>query len=323
MLTSTTQSRVSAPLYLRVSAVHQLATDIKGYELTSPSGQPLPTVMPGAHIGLHLPNGSVRQYSLVEAAEQPARYRIAVKRESNSSGGSIYIHDALEVGMGLWVDPPRNHFPLDERAEHSVLIAGGIGITALHCMAERIAALGKSWHLYYSCRDRSGAAFLDLQERYPGNVTVRVTNAGDQPFDVKELVNAAVAGSHFYCCGPVPMLQAFEAATAHLPPSQVHLEYFQAKAAAATEGGYEVELRRSGKTFWIPHGKTILAVLQHAGQTVPASCRQGICGACETEVIAGTPDHRDAVLSDAERASGRSMMICCSGSKSNKLVLDL
>jgi vanillate O-demethylase ferredoxin subunit len=141
--------------------------------------------------------------------------------------------------------------------------------------------------------------------------------------DLTAIVNAAPAGSHFYCCGPAPMLSAFEKATKALPPEQVHVEYFESQADAATSGGFTVRLARSGKDLRIAPGQTILDALEAAGVAVSYSCRKGICGACETKVLAGTPDHRDTVLTATERASNRTMMVCCSGSLSSEIVLDI
>ena len=146
---------------------------------------------------------------------------------------------------------------------------------------------------------------------------------GGKFLDLAAAIASAPAAAHFYCCGPAPMLAAFEAATAHLPPAQVHVEYFTAKEEKNLAGGYTLQLARSNREFTIPPGRSILQVLQDAGIDIPYSCEQGICGSCETRVLVGEPDHRDAILTDEERAGNKTTMICCSGSKGDKLVLDI
>lgn len=308
---------------LRLTAIVWAAQDTHLYEFRRPEGGDLPAVEPGAHIDIHLPNGMMRQYSLTTAEGPRDRYIVGIKRDRASRGGSKYIHDNLKVGQLLKIGGPRNNFPLKEDAAHTVLVAGGIGVTPIRAMAQRCIAKGMKFTMYYSCRERGEAAFLEELSQRP-EVTLHFDNESAGKFlDMKAIVANAPAGSHFYCCGPTPMLAAFEGALKDTPPDQVHVEYFTAKEAAATEGGYTVSLQRSGKEFVIPEGKTILQVLREAGVDMTYSCEEGVCGACETVVISGTPDHRDNILTESERQASKTMMICCSGSKSARLVLDL
>jgi tetrachlorobenzoquinone reductase len=308
---------------MRVTAIRYAAQDTNLYEFRRPDGAVLPPVQPGCHIDIHLPSGMLRQYSLVTADGDPAAYVIGVKRDRLSRGGSSFIHDRLRVGQIVEIGGPRNNFPLNEDAGHTVLIAGGIGITPIWCMAQRLAKLGRGFELHYACRERGEAAFIDeLQRLAVATLHFDAENEG-RFLDIAAIVAAAPLHAHHYCCGPLPMLAGFEAATKLLPPETVHAEYFAPKQEAATAGGYIVELRRSGRQFEIVAGKTILQVLRGAGIEAPYSCEEGICGACEVAVLSGTPDHRDNVLSESARQAGNAMMICCSGSKSAKLVLDL
>lgn len=308
---------------VRLIAIRYLARDTLSFEFSRPDGKPLPTCAAGAHIGVHLNDSLVRQYSLTIAEESPSSYFIGVKRNAQSKGGSHYMHESLKVGTVVKIEQPRNNFPLNESAEHSVLIAGGIGITPIWCMLQRLMLLGKKFTVYYSCRSRGDAAFL--------NELLKVENANlhfdeETPgkfLDLSAIVASAPKRAHFYCCGPLPMLASFEAATAGLPYEEVHLEYFTAKQASAAEGGYKIELKKSGKSFTIPAGKSILHVLRDAGVSVPSSCDEGVCGTCETRIISGKADHRDAILTEAEREANKTMMICCSGCVGDKLVLDL
>ncbi len=309
----------------RLIGIRYVARDVNTYEFARPDGALLQDVEPGAHIDIALPNGLTRQYSLISPGPMPDRYIVAVKRDPQSRGGSRFMHSELRVGQTVTITGPRNNFKLDERAGHTILIAGGIGITPIWCMIEHLKQLPQgsgSWSLHYSCRTRAEAAFLAELAPHP-QVRLNFDDESGQVLDIAAVVATAPSDAHLYCCGPAPMLAAFEAATANWPGGQKHVEYFTAKQAPALEGGFVVELRRSGKEFIIPPGKSILEVLRDGGMDVSYSCEQGICGACETRVISGVPEHRDSVLTPAEQAANNTVMICCAGSKTDRLVLDL
>lgn len=308
---------------LTLTSIAAVARDTKLYTFGRHDGGLLPAAEPGAHIGLLLPGGLERQYSLVDPSATPDRYVIGVKRDATSRGGSRFMHDELRVGAVIPVLPPRNNFPLEEDADHVTLIAGGIGITPIYSMLQRLRALGRSWRLHYCCRSRADAVFLRELEGLP-EVTLFFDDEhpGLWP-PIDRMVADAPPSAHLYCCGPAPMLAAFEAAGASRPPGHIHVEYFTQKYKSATEGGFVVELKRSGVEFNIPPGSTILQVLREGGVDVTSSCEAGVCGACETRVISGQPDHRDVILSEKEKIAGATMMICCSGCKSDRLVLDL
>jgi ferredoxin-NADP reductase len=306
-----------------LTAIRFAARDTNLYTFESPTGAVLPAVTPGAHISLKLPNGVERQYSLTNYGADLTDYTVGVKLDPHSRGGSLFMHNQLRVGTKIAIDAPRNNFPLVEDAEHVVLIAGGIGITPLYCMAKRLKELGRSFELHYSTRSREDAAFLKELQEYPKVHFHFDAEQQGKFLPIADIVANAPPNAHLYCCGPTPMLAAFEKAGEGRPAGHIHIEYFTAKYEAADEGGFTVVLARSSKEVTIPKGKTILQVVRDAGVDVPFSCEEGICGACETRVIEGTPDHRDSVLSESERKQNATMMICCSGSKSPKLVLDL
>ena len=308
---------------VRVADIKAAAQDTKLYELRAADGKPLPTAEPGAHIDVILPNGKQRQYSITVSEPKPERYLIGVKRDPASRGGSTYMHDQLTVGQTLKIRPPRNHFPLVENAPHVVLIAGGIGITPIYCMVQRLAALGRSWELHYSCRSRADMAFREELSKFKQAHLQFDDESGGKFLDIAFIVVAAPKDAHLYCCGPMPMLKAFEAASTDWPREQIHVEYFAPKQEPAKTGGFVVELARSGQEFVIPEGKTILQVLLDAGVYVDYSCELGICGLCQTPLLSGTPEHRDAFLTDEQKAANDTVMICCAGSKSDRLVLDL
>jgi tetrachlorobenzoquinone reductase len=313
-----------ALIEVRLTAIRYLARDTSLLELQTLDGRPLPGYQPGAHIDLHLPNGLVRNYSLTAAVPKPSTYEVGIKRDPASRGGSRYIHDELRIGTTLKIGGPRNNFRLHEDAAHSVLIAGGIGITPIWCMVQRLNALGRAWRLHYACRSRDDMAFRHELDGMPQATLHADDESGGQFLDVATIVAAAPKDAHLYCCGPAPMLQAFEAATMDRPPEQVHIEYFTAKDLPPTKkGGFTVELARSGAEYFIPEGETILNVLLDAGIDIDYSCELGICGACEQRVISGIPEHRDSILSEEEQAENKRVMICCAGCRTERLVLDL
>lgn len=312
-------------LQVRVKAMREEASGVLSFELQQAQGGLLPDFEPGAHIDVVLP-GSRRSYSLCNASDN-RKYIIAVAHAAASRGGSRHMHEAVRVGTTLCISAPRNHFPLAEHAGHSVFVAGGIGITPIVAMLQRLTACSRSWELHYSCARRDAAPFQEpiAQLARASGATVRwyFTQEGDSRVPLADIVRAAGASAHLYCCGPSAMLQAFGDATAALDSGRVHVEHFAAAEPAATEGGFLVTLAASGLAVRVPRGSTILETLLAHGIKVSNSCREGVCGMCETHVLRGVPDHRDQVLSRAEHAANKTMMICCSGSLSQELVLDL
>lgn len=314
-------------LELRLRSVTWEAEDINSYEFVAVAGL-LPAFEAGSHLDLHLPDGLVRSYSLLNDPRDRERYVVAVHNDLNSRGGSRQVHKTLRVGAILRASTPRNSFPLHEDAPYSVLIAGGIGITPLLCMVERLATLGRPWRLHYATSTRARCAFRPHLEHLAGDNPGRLHivhdgEPGGERLDLPALVAAAPADAHLYCCGPAPMLAAFGQAAASRSATHVHVEHFAAHEEAATDGGYAVVLGRSRRRVPVAPGQTMLAALLDAGASVNYSCSEGVCGTCETRVLSGVPDHRDNFLTDDERAANATVMVCCSGSKTPELILDL
>ena len=315
-------------MQVRIKRISFEAESINSYELVAPAGGELASFTAGSHIDLHLPNGMIRSYSLVNDQSERSRYVVAVNNDAASRGGSRFVHENWRAGDVITISHPRNNFALQENAAHSVLVAGGIGITPLLSMIRRLKALGRSWELFYAARTRVAAAFLDELHAVRCHVHSNLhLNFDQEPsgcmLDLSAIIKDARPDAHLYCCGPVPMLEAFEAATQGRPAEQVHVEYFKAREKPAAEGGFQIKLARSNRTITVEAGNTILNALLDAGITANYACAEGVCGTCETRVIEGIPDHRDLFLGKEEQAANKTMMICCSGSKSRTLVLDL
>lgn len=311
---------------LRVQAIRYEADGVLSVELCPTDGGSLPDVQAGAHIDLHLDEGLVRSYSLVTPRCTPTRYVVAVLLDRASRGGSIFVHRDLRVGSTLEVGAPRNHFVLDESAQETVLIAGGIGVTPIFSMFARMLALGKPVTLLYCGRSRKQMALQDDLAALGQPIEWHIDEEAGGPPDLKAFLSRFPAEADFYCCGPTPMLNGFEATCESLGYTKVHVERFSPVVATksdAPSGAYEVVLKRSGQTFRIEPGQTMFDVFTANKVKVEFSCKEGICGACETKVLEGIPEHRDSVLSKTERASNKSMMVCVSACKGERLVLDL
>lgn len=309
-----------------ISSITRETADISVYELRRADVGVLPAFSAGSHIEVHLPNGMVRAYSLCNPQDERDRYVIAVANSQNGRNGSSYMHGKLAMGDTLKISSPRNNFPLNEDAPHTVFIAGGIGITPILSMTQRLESLGRSWELVYCARTCSQAAFKELLSSPLYERKVRFVFDGElgaTMLDMTALAATVPASAHLYCCGPQPMLDAFEAATANRLPGTAHLEYFSAKDAPASEGGFTIKLARSMKEVQVQEGKTILDTLLDMKVKVSYSCLEGTCGECLTTVLCGVPDHRDVYLSQEEHDANDKMTLCCSGSKSAVLVLDL
>ena len=313
-------------LRLRIVAIRYEAETIRSFELAAADGNLLPSFKPGAHIDLALPGDFSRSYSLTSDGDLPKSYVIAVNRDASSRGGSAYMCDTARVGEVITAQSPRNNFGLNEDADQTVFFAGGIGITPIMSMIRRMEKLSKNWKLIYAARSRASAAFVEELERFettnPGHVSFHFDDEKSSVLPVADLVTASPADAHLYCCGPAAMISAFKGAAAVRRDDTVHVEHFSATVEQSS-ASFVVVLKRSGKEFLVPAGRTIMDVLQEAGIRVAYSCREGVCGTCETRVVEGIPDHKDNVLSAREQASNKLIMICCSGAKSDRLVLDL
>ncbi|NUP20326.1 MAG: oxidoreductase [Streptomyces sp.] len=298
----------------------ELAADgVLALTLRHPLGEQLPAWEPGAHIDVVLGPELERQYSLCGDPADRTAWRIAVLREPDGRGGSAHVHDQVGRGDKVRVRGPRNHFRLEPAARYR-FVAGGIGITPILPMLAAAEAAGAEWTLLYGGRTRRSMAFTEELGRYGDRVTVAPQEEVGL-LDLAPVLDGVPDGTLVYCCGPGPLLDAVEE---RCPAGVLRIERFQAKEQPVGEDGeFEVELARSGLTLTVAPGVSVLDTVRSAGVEVLYSCTEGTCGTCETDVLDGTPDHRDSVLTSEEQESGETMMICVSRCRGKRLVLDL
>lgn len=316
-------------LRVKVARKTKEALDICSFEFVEESGKELPGFSAGSHIDVEVAPGVTRQYSLCNDSSETHRYVIAVLREAAGRGGSAAMHDRVEVGDELTISAPKNHFPLAHGATSSLLIAGGIGVTPLLCMAERLHAMGAPFDMHYCARSRARAAFVDhiVASTYAPSVRFHFDDEGaEQRFDISQQLSSPQRGTHLYVCGPKGFMDAvlFAARAQGWAEAQLHYEFFSVGVVThSSDSGFEVLLASSGRLVMVPKDKSVVQALDEAGISIPVSCEQGVCGTCLTRVLSGEPDHRDLYLTPDEHAANDQFMPCCSRSKSARLVLDL
>lgn len=265
----------------------------------------------------------MRPYSLCGDPQDRQHYQLGILKNGNSQGGSLAVH-ALREGDVIAVSEPRNLFTLDESAAHSLLIGGGIGITPMLAMAAELHAAGRSFTLHYCARSRGQAAFITQLENAAYTGQTRLWFSDEQRLDLDAVLSDVPPNTHVYVCGPTRLMDAVhDGAKRHgFAVEQVHQEYFSAEVQITGEA-FEVVAATSGITVQVRENQTIVEALAQAGLKVTVSCKQGICGSCLTDVLAGEPDHRDSYLTDEEKADGDQILLCCSRAKCGRLVIDL
>lgn len=317
-------------LDVRVNCARREAESITSYELGRPDGGPLPAWTPGAHVDVHLPSGTVRQYSLCGDPGDPTRYRIAVLELPQGRGGSMEVHRELRPGRILTIGAPRTNFSL-AAAEEYVFVAGGIGITPLLPMIRQVQHQALPWQLVYGARKADHFAFVPEVASLPeASIQLHAQDTDGHP-DLAAIVRDNPRAA-IYTCGPAGLMDAL---AGHMETAgrlhELHMERFAPAAPSDPAAGqregdierFEVELLRTGTVVEVGPNESILEAVRAAGVEHPSSCEMGFCGTCEVKVLCGRIDHRDDLLTQSERAEGNSMMICVSRAASPRLVLDL
>lgn len=311
---------------VHVARVEPVGDGINAYMLKRKDGGLLPRFTPGAHIDLFLENGMVRQYSLCNDPENLGQYRIAVYREPNGRGGSEYIHTQLAKNSALNIGEPRNNFELDETAERYLLVAGGIGITPLIPMAHRLRALNKKFDLYYLCRGPKQAAFCyELEHSFGENITFHFSDVERRRLDLRTIFNEVSEPTQVYTCGPEQLITGVLDTGADYSNLTIKYERFAAARSDIIQENspFQVRIASTGETFEVTSDESLLQALRRRGHGVTSLCEEGICGSCCISLLEGEADHRDFVLTDAEKSGQTMILACCSRAKSASLTLDL
>lgn len=313
-------------LKVQITAISHLTPDIRLFSVESAPGEALPAFAAGAHIDVLIDGIGNRSYSLIvwsAPSASPGSYQFAVQHEPRGHGGSRFMHQ-LSSGQKLNISTPKNNFTLIDSNAPSVLIAGGIGITPMISMAAQLQNQQRSFELHYASRTRAQMAFADeLPSHFDDHIHLYLDD--QNPLNLETLIRSIDAGAEIYLCGPQGMIEAAQrvAKDCGFEPSQVHIELFSNEAPTTGDKSFEVQLNSTGGVYAVPPGKSIIDVLEAAGIDLVYDCQRGDCGICQTAVISGVPEHRDVVLSDEEKASGKVMQICVSRARSERLVLDL
>lgn len=310
---------------VRVTRAEKIADGIYLYELRRRDNGELPAFTAGSHINLQVPIGVVRKYSLCSDPADRDYYRIAIKREDNGRGASIYLVDNTKEGDEWMISAPDNAFALPQRGDNFIFIAGGIGITPFMAMIHALKNdPAKKYKLYYCSRDPEVTAFREelSAPEYKGKVVIHYDD-GDpaKSLDLWPIVEERKNREHIYCCGPRSLMQAVRDATGHWTPTSIHFEAFSdAEARRPDDKPFNIKLASTGEIIEVPVGTTILEAMRAKGHDVPSSCESGTCGTCRTRLLAGEADHRDLVLTESER--GSQIMICVSRAKTPEITID-
>ncbi len=318
---------VGDTLALKVNKKELIADGVMYLELVDPKGEDLPKFTAGAHIDIQLPNGLIRPYSLCGSSANRKAYELGVLLETNGRGGSKSVHEEIVLGAKLRISHPQNHFPLTA-AKHSVLFAGGIGITPILSMAQSLSDEAASFEMHYCSRSRSRTAFVERisASSFSSKVQFHFDDGPEeQKLKASEILKNTDPATHIYVCGPKGFMDHVIQTAKDLdwPETQIHFEFFKSEPIVKDDdGSFEVEYRPTGLVLRVPADVTVAQALIDAGVDVLLSCEQGICGTCVMQIIDGDPDHRDVCLSDEDKDLRKMFTPCCSRSQSARLTLD-
>jgi ferredoxin-NADP reductase len=323
------RASVKTSLSLRLAKKTVEATDICTFELADPKGKMLPPFSAGSHIDVLVRDGLIRQYSLCNDPKDTHSYLIGVLRHHDSRGGSRTLHDEFNEGDIVEISVPKNHFPLAHSAKRTLLIAGGIGVTPILCMAERLANIGADFTMHYCTRSLDRTAFVDRIKRstYANRVHFHYNDGPpEQLADFPALLDRPDPDTHLYVCGPTGLMDVVitTATQKGWLDANVHREYFAAVGHdSANDAAFDVKIASTGKLIHVGKDKTVVAALAEAGIDIPTSCAEGVCGTCLTRVLEGEMEHHDMFLTAEERGRNDQFTPCCSRARSPMLVLDL
>ena len=309
-----------------VTAVDKLTPSIKAFTFERTDGERFSPFSAGCHVVVSMRDGEnshKNPYSLVRNSPDFKQYQIAVRREANGRGGSVFMHDQVEVGTQLGLGNPFNLFPINWTARKHLFVAGGIGITPFMAFIRDMKMTHSNFELHYAIRDEKNGAFVDELRSKNTTDEVFIHRSGNgEVIDFNKLLGKQPLGTHLYICGPHGMIEDVLHIAEQLgwPQTSIHSEEFK----APDQGNpFTVKLARSNREIYVSESKSLLEALEHANVEIPYSCRGGACGFCKTDIVSGTPEHRDYYLTDEEKTSNKFIMPCVSRAKDDDLILDL
>jgi ferredoxin-NADP reductase len=305
---------------LRVEKARLTSPDVLHLQFVHPLRPELPPWTAGAHVDLRLGDGRIRQYSLCGDPRDRSRYEIAIKREPDGRGGSIWAHENLSEGTIAHVSAPRNNLPLAENAKRHVLIAGGIGITPFASMARLLSAENCDYALHYCARSAEQAPLLDELRAVCRDRLIPWFSRDGRRFET-DVLPCHDEGTHVYVCGPPRLVATVRAALKQWPEEQIHCEVFQPTIDENFKAEpFEAVIASTGQRLLVPAARSLLDVLRDSGFIMPSSCELGVCGSCECGYRDGVVIHRDHVLPLARR---QDRMLPCISRARVSVTLDL
>ncbi|MGO3456002.1 MAG: PDR/VanB family oxidoreductase [Marinomonadaceae bacterium] len=315
----------NSQLMVKVDSIKQVAPTIKEFVLTAINNEVLLPFSPGSHVVVTMQDGEVKRrnpYSLLGDPLDTQQYKIAVRLQDQSRGGSVFMHDSVHEGDELSISAPSNLFAPYWRAKKHVLFAGGVGITPFMSFLPDLLRRGEEVELHYMFHSTKTGAYLEELTALLGEKLICYDSDQAERCNVSQVMSTQPLGTHLYVCGPEALLAGIQesANKQGWPASAIHFEAFTAPAAGKA---FVVELKRSKRNIEVKADTTMLEALEAANVDIQSSCRSGVCGRCFTTVLDGTIEHRDDFLSTLEKSQQNCVMPCVSRSANGTLVLDL
>jgi vanillate O-demethylase ferredoxin subunit len=300
---------------LTVATVRTLGTSVREITFDADNGA-LPFSV-GSHIDFRVMldgREDIRSYSLVGEPNADRRYRVAVRAMPDSRGGSRFMW-TLQPGDRIEASAPSNNFELDEASAEILLIAGGIGVTPIVGMAQRLARSATSFRMLYAGRSREEMAYLDELQVLLGERLDAHCDIEQRFIDLPAEIERLHPSGEIYVCGPLGMLDAVRRHwhAAGRSRARLHFETFGNSGRAAAQP-FVVKLPAFGIEVPVRENESMLDALNGAGIEILADCRRGECGLCAVKVLdtSGEIDHRDVFLSDEEHAVNHKICACVS-----------
>lgn len=310
------------PLTLIVKSARQLTPHIYAYELRHIDGIELPLVTAGSHIEVltQSPNGRLitTDYQIFSNPMQRDFYEIAALITPEKTEHHFHINDQLHC------TPPSNNFQLHADASPAVLIADDIGIVAIKSIAQTLDMRGRRFHLHYTGPKLNDMAFVkELQESMKRQLKLYAADEQHINIDPMHIFAEASPNAFFYIAGSKALIQLADAAANALGIARDRIQsQLLGNQPETKDKPVILELALSNKLIKVNADQPLLAALRDAGVNVDYDCCAGDCGTCAVKILEGEAEHRDHVLSTADKANGF-MCVCVSRAKSEKLVLEL